>query len=63
MSSCHSQTHGPGKVMVTEAVEAFGPSDIYCGLGPLVASVAMVDSQNHHPCEVSLWGNLSDGQT
>ena len=42
MSSCHSQTHSLGKVMVTEVVEASGPSDVYCGLGPLGAGMAMV---------------------
>ena len=45
MSSCHSQILGPGKVMGTEVMEAFGPSGIYCSLGPLGANVVMVDSQ------------------
>ena len=62
MSSYHSQTHGPGKVMVTEAVEGFDLSNIYCSLGPLRDSVAMVDRQNQHPQGHPLWGNLLDGQ-
>ena len=44
MSSYHSQTQGLGKVMVTEAVVAFGPSNICCSLGPSGVNVAMVDS-------------------
>ena len=63
MSSCHSQTHGLGKVMGTKAMEAFGPSDVYCGLNPSGASVAMVDGQNHHPQRYPSWGNLADCQT
>ena len=46
MSSYHSQTCGPGKVMVTKAVVAFGPSDICCGPSLLGASVAMADGQD-----------------
>ena len=49
MSSHHPQTLGPGKVMGTEVMEAFGPSDDYCGLGPLGANMVMVDGQSHHP--------------
>ena len=48
MSSGHSQTHKPGKAMGTEAMGAFGPSNIYCGLGLLGADVLMVDGQSHH---------------
>ena len=43
MSSCHPQTYDLGKVMGTKAMEAFGPSDIYCSLGSLGADVVMVD--------------------
>ena len=50
-SSYHSQTQGLGKVMVTEVVVAFGPSDVYYSLRPPGASVAMVGGQNQHP-----WG-------
>ena len=46
MSSYHSQTHSPGKMMVTEAVVAFGYFNIYCSLGPLGAVTAMVYGQN-----------------
>ena len=63
MSSCHSQTLSPGKVMVTEMMEAFGLSDVYCGLAPLGASVAMVDGWNHHPQRYPSWDNLTGGQT
>ena len=35
--------------MGTEAMEAFGPSNVYYGLGPLRANVVMVDGQSHHP--------------
>ena len=34
--------------MGTEVTEAFGPSDIYYGLGPLGADGVMVDGQSHH---------------
>ena len=63
MSSCHSQTHNLGKVMGNEAMEAFGPSNVYCSLGPLEADMVMVDGQSHHPQMYPLWGNLLDGQT
>ena len=56
MSFCHSQNHDLGKVTGTEVMEAFGPSNIYCSLGPLGANVVMVDSQNHHPQRYTLWG-------
>ena len=49
--------------METEVMEAFGPSNVYCGLSPLGANVVMVDSQSHHPQRYPLWGNLLDGQT
>ena len=49
MSSSHSQTHDPGKATGTEAMEAFGPSNIYCSLGLSGADVVMVDGQSHHP--------------
>ena len=62
MSSYHSQTHGLGKATVTEMVVAFGPSDIYCSLGPSGAGMVMVDGQNQHP-QGCLLGNLSDSQT
>ena len=42
MSSCHSQTHGLGKVMGTGVMVAFGPSDVYCGLNPFGAGMVMV---------------------
>ena len=58
MSSYHSQTLGPGKMMV-----AFGPSNTYCGLSPLGADVAMVDSHNQHAQGCLLKVNLLDGQT
>ena len=48
--------------MVTEAVEAFGPSDIYCSLGPSGAGMVMVGGWNQHPWGCPLWGNLLDGQ-
>ena len=63
MSSYHSQMHGPGKAMVTKVVVAFGLSNVYYGLGPLGASVPMVDIQNQHPCGCLLGGNLPDSQT
>ena len=45
--SCyHFQTHALGKVMVTKAVVAYGPSDACCGPGLLRAGVEMADSQN-----------------
>ena len=49
--------------METEVMEAFGPSNVYCGLGPSGANVVLVDSQSHHPQRYPLWGNLLDGQT
>ena len=49
MSSYHSQTHGLGKAILTEAVVVFGPSNVYYGLGPSGASVVMVDGWNQHP--------------
>ena len=55
MSSCHSQIHGPGKVMVTKVAEAFGPSNIYC-LSPTGACMAMINGWNHHPWGYPLWG-------
>ena len=63
MNSHCSQTHGLGKVMGTEALEAFGPSNVYCSLGPSGANVVMVDGQGHHPWRYPLWENLLDGQT
>ena len=60
MSSYHSQTHGPGKVMVTEVVVAFGPSDVYYSLGPLGAGMAMVDGQNQHPRGLFLRGTSQE---
>ena len=63
MNSCHSQNPSPGKVMETEAVEAFGLSNVYCGLYPLGADVAMSEIQSKHPWRYPLWGNLLDGQT
>ena len=49
--------------MVTEVMEACGPSDVYCSLSPLGAGMAMVDGWNHHPWRYPLRRNLSDGQT
>ena len=63
MSSYHSQTQGLGKATVTEVVVAFGPYNVYCGLCPLGANVAMVDGQNQHPWGCLLGGNLPDSQT
>ena len=48
-SSCHSQTHDPGKAMGNKVTEAFGLSNVYCSLGLLGANMVMVDGQNHHP--------------
>ena len=63
MSSCHSRTPDLGKVMGTEAMEAFGLSDVYCSIYPLGANVAMIDIQSHHPQRYPLSGNILDGQT
>ena len=49
--------------MVNKAVVAFGPSNIYCGLGPLGANVVIIDGQNQHPWGCLLKVNLLDGQT
>ena len=46
MNSYHSQTCHLGKVMVAEAVVAFGPSYVYCGPSLLEAGGTMVDGQN-----------------
>ena len=40
MNSCHSQTLSLGKAM---GMEAFGLSNVYCGLSPLGANVVMDD--------------------
>ena len=63
MNSCYSQNPGLGKVTGTEVMEAFGPSDVYCGLYPLEADVAMSDIHSCHPWRHPLWGTISDGQT
>ena len=44
--------------MGTKAMEAFDPSDVYCGLGPSGANMVMVDSQSHHPWRYPLWRKL-----
>ena len=46
MNSYHSQPHGLEKVMVTEAVVAFGPSDICCSPSLFGASMVMADGWN-----------------
>ena len=43
MSSYHFQTHGLGRVMVTNAVVALGPSYACCTPGPSSTSVAMAN--------------------
>ena len=49
--------------MATEVVVAFGPSNIYCSLGPQGADEAMVDSWNQPPQGCPFRGNLLWGQT
>ena len=44
-------------------MEAFDLSNVYCGLDPSGADVAMIDIQSHHPWEYPLLENLLDGQT
>ena len=63
MNSGHSQTHGLGKVMGTEVIEAFGLSNAYYILSLWRANGVMVDNWNHHPQTHLLEGNFFGGQT
>ena len=62
MNTCHSQTHSLGKVTATEAVLAFGTSDVYCSLGLRGANGEMVYGQNQPLQGCLLDGNLWCGQ-
>ena len=46
MSSYCFWAHSPGRVMATNAMVAYGPSNAYCGPGLLRAGVAMADGQD-----------------
>ena len=42
--------------MGNQVMEAFGLSNIYCGLSLSGANVVMVDGWNHHPCGIPYRG-------
>ena len=47
MNSCHSQTHGLGKMKGTKGIKASGLSDAYYILSLWWANGVMVGGQNH----------------